>query len=230
MKRILMGIALISLIAMTACNNKKNTKAPAAGEQAVEFIRLNVPLVVESAKVEAAAALAGNLVAASQSDAGMIEYDLFKSETRPGWMLIYETWKDQPSLDAHSAAPHFTSLVPQIQSQGKMTIEQFLQVENPDKAGKGIRINCHFTAKDEAARAEVIAKAKELVAATLANDAGVIEYDILTSTTRPLELMIYETWKDQAALDAHSASDHFKRLVPALGALCSSVKAETFYR
>lgn len=228
MKRILMGIALVSLVFVASCNNKKTQQAPKAED--VEFIRLNVPLVVEPAKVDAAVALASELVAASQSDAGMIEYDLFRSETRPDWLLIYETWKDQPSLDVHSAAPHFTSLVPQIQTQGQMTIEQFLQVANPDKAGKSLRINCHFVAKDEAAREQIIAKAKELVAATLANDAGVIEYDILTSTTRPLELMIYETWKDQAALDAHSASDHFKRLVPELGALCSSVKAETFYR
>ena len=229
MKKVLMGIALVSLIAMTACNNKKNTKAPAAENQPVEFIRLNVPLTVAPEKVEASAALATELVAASQKDAGMIEYDLFCSETRPGWMLIYETWKDQASLDVHSAAPHFTTLVPQIQAQGNMAIEQFLQVANPAKDGKRIRINCHFTAKDEAARAEIIAQAKELVAATLASDAGVIEYDILSSATRPLELMIYETWKDQAALDAHSAADHFKRLVPALGALSAKVDVQTFY-
>jgi len=230
MKRVLMGLALLSMIVMSGCSNKKSRQAEEIAEEpAVGFIRLNVPLVVEPAKAEATAALAEKLVAASQKDVGMMEYDLFRSETRAGWMLIYETWRDQPSLDEHSAAPHFTTIVPQLQASGEMGIEQFYEYPVSNTDGMKLRINCHFTAKDEAARAQVIALAKELVGETRAKDAGCIEYDILSSATRPLELMVYETWKDQAALDAHSAAAHFKKLVPAIGALCEKVNAETFY-
>ena len=43
-------------------------------------------------------------------------------------MLIYETWKDQASLDAHSASAHFTRLVPEIQGLAAgMSIETFLK-------------------------------------------------------------------------------------------------------
>ena len=38
-------------------------------------------------------------------------------------------------------------------------------------------------------------------------------YDTFVSATRPEVLMICETWRDQAALDAHSASAEFKRYV-----------------
>ncbi len=67
-------------------------------------------------------------MAASLKDAGVVEYDILSSVTRPNELMIYETWKDQPSLDAHSASAHFTRLVPEIQSlSANMSIEQFLK-------------------------------------------------------------------------------------------------------
>ena len=233
MKKIFMGVALMSVAFMTACSNKGNQQeaAPAA-EPAAEpvaeapaFIRLNAPLVVTADKAASAIDLARQLIPVSLKDAGAMEYDMFQSETRPGWMLIYETWKDQASLDAHSATPHFTTIVPQMQALGELSIDAL----TPEAKGTTIRINCHVQAKDEASKAQIIAKAKELVAASL-KDSGVIEYDILSSVTRPMELMIYETWKDQPSLDAHSASAHFTRLVPEIQGLAAGMSIETFLK
>ena len=154
-----------------------------------------------------------------------MEYDMYQSETRPGHLVIYETWKDQASLDAHSATSHFTTIVPQMQALGELSIDAL----TPEAQGTTIRINCHVVAKDEASKVQIIAKAKELVAASL-NDAGVIEYDILSSVTRPNQLMIYETWKDQPSLDAHSASAHFTRLVPEIQALAADMSIEQFLK
>jgi len=76
-----------------------------------------------------------------------------------------------------------------------------------------IRINCSIIAEDEERRRAVIAAATELVELSL-HDEGCIAYDLYGSLTSTDRLMIVETWKDEACLARHMASDHFKRLVP----------------
>lgn len=88
-----------------------------------------------------------------------------------------------------------------------------------------IRLNC-FIQVEDCKREEVLALAKELVAASL-NDNGCIAYDIFESATRKDVMMICETWKDEASLDAHSNSSHFTTLVPKIESL-AAMKLEKF--
>lgn len=88
-----------------------------------------------------------------------------------------------------------------------------------------IRLNV-FVQVDEANRASVVETAKQLVAASL-QDAGCVAYDLFESATRPDVLMICETWTDEAALAAHSASTHFTTLVPQIEKL-AKLKLEKF--
>jgi (4S)-4-hydroxy-5-phosphonooxypentane-2,3-dione isomerase len=44
-------------------------------------------------------------------------------------------------------------------------------------------------------------------------EAGVITFDVVRGRDNPALFALYEEYRDQAALDAHSASDHFQRLV-----------------
>ena len=88
-----------------------------------------------------------------------------------------------------------------------------------------IRLNC-FIQVEESKREQVLALAKELVAASL-NDEGCIAYDIFESSTRRDVMMICETWKDAASLDAHSKSAYFTTLVPQIESL-GSLKLEQF--
>lgn len=39
--------------------------------------------------------------------------------------MIYETWRDEASLKAHMASPHFQRLVPEIEKVATLTLEQF---------------------------------------------------------------------------------------------------------
>jgi quinol monooxygenase YgiN len=71
-----------------------------------------------------------------------------------------------------------------------------------------LRLNC-FIQVGADKRAEVLEAAKRLTAASLKQE-GCVAYDVFESATRPDVLMICETWRDQAALDAHSASEVFK--------------------
>lgn len=76
-----------------------------------------------------------------------------------------------------------------------------------------IRLNCGLIAETDENRKKAIALATELVELSL-NDDGCIDYDLLGFLTNTDRLVIYETWQDEASLNAHMASDHFRRLVP----------------
>lgn len=88
-----------------------------------------------------------------------------------------------------------------------------------------IRLNV-FIRTAESDRDELVRTAKELVAASLA-DEGCIAYDLYESATRPDVLMICETWRDAAALAAHEQAPHFTTLVPRIQRL-GEMKAEKF--
>lgn len=89
------------------------------------MIRLNVFIQVKDENREAVVSAAKELVAASLKDNGCVAYDLFESATRKDVLMICETWKDEASLDAHSASAHFTTLVPKIESLAAMKLEKF---------------------------------------------------------------------------------------------------------
>lgn len=89
-----------------------------------------------------------------------------------------------------------------------------------------LRLNCFIEVSSAENRGEVLAAAKRLTEASLKQD-GCIAYDIFESATRPEVMLICETWRDQSALDAHSASDVFVREVGTMSSL-ASMKLETF--
>lgn len=88
-----------------------------------------------------------------------------------------------------------------------------------------LRLNCFIRTSAEN-RTEVLEAAKRLTAASLKQE-GCIAYDIFESATRPDVMMICETWADQNALNAHSASEVFAVEVSKMEAL-GSLKLETF--
>ena len=88
-----------------------------------------------------------------------------------------------------------------------------------------IRLNV-FIRTTESNREELIATARELVAASL-KDEGCVAYDLFESSTRRDVLMICETWSDAQALAAHEQAAHFTTLVPRIQQL-GEMKIEKF--
>lgn len=224
MKKLLFSMALL-LVAAASCNQKAPTRnADAEGIDSDSVIRLNCMIEVMPANRDTVIALSKELVDSSLNDEGNLSYDLYQSETRPTVLMIFETWKDGASLAAHSASAHFTRLVPAIQNLSNMTVQTF-KSEVAEEKDSTLRLNCPIVVKPEN-RAETIEKSKELVAASL-KDAGNLAYDIFSSTTDSTKLLIFESWQGQSALDKHSASAHFTRLVPEIQNL-ATMTVETF--
>jgi len=89
------------------------------------MIRLNVFIRTTDADRAEVVRIAKELVAASLCDDGCVAYDLFESSTRDNVMMICETWRDEASLEKHSASAHFTALVPKLESLSEMKLERF---------------------------------------------------------------------------------------------------------
>ncbi len=83
-----------------------------------------------------------------------------------------------------------------------------------------VRLNVSFIVEEEEKRKKVIEKAIELVSFSL-RDKGCISYDLYGSLTNSDRLMIIETWNSKEDLQAHSETEHFKRLVPELKSLAT---------
>lgn len=79
-------------------------------------------------------------------------------------------------------------------------------------------ISVLFTAKPgkaDALRAVLLAHASDL----LDNEPGCRQFDVAADPADPTRVFIYEVYDDPAAMDAHRASEHFKRNSPRIAEL-----------
>ena len=90
------------------------------------MIRLNCFYQAKEGKLNEALAAAKALTAASLKQDGCIAYDVFESATRPGILLICETWRDEQALAAHSASEPFVKYVGVMNGAGTIKIEKFV--------------------------------------------------------------------------------------------------------
>lgn len=89
------------------------------------MIRLNCFYQVKEGRAAEALEAAKVLTAASLEQNGCIAYDVFQSATRPGILLICETWQDEKVLADHMASAPFLKQVAVLNDAGTMKIEKF---------------------------------------------------------------------------------------------------------
>lgn len=90
-----------------------------------------------------------------------------------------------------------------------------------------IRVIATFDIKPDSIE-KAIELAKELVVETRKEE-DCAQYDLIQSVTEANQLVILEGWETQEALDVHSASAHFTKLVPLLADLSVSPPIVTNY-
>lgn len=82
-----------------------------------------------------------------------------------------------------------------------------------------IRIVATFRVRPDAVE-EFRALAVDLVEGSRAED-GNLTYDLCVSRDDTASFVMLETWRDDAAIEAHNASAHFTALVPRMVDLCA---------
>lgn len=90
------------------------------------MIRLNCFFQAKEERLAEALEAAKALTAASLEQEGCIAYDVFESATRPGILLICETWQDDKTLADHMASEPFVKYAAVLDDTGTLKIEKFL--------------------------------------------------------------------------------------------------------
>jgi quinol monooxygenase YgiN len=90
-----------------------------------------------------------------------------------------------------------------------------------------ISLIVNVTAKDGQGAA-LEAAFRELAARVKANEPGCLTYELIRDREAPGAYTIVEFYRDDAALEAHRNSAHFKALSPALGATFAGAARKLF--
>ncbi len=77
--------------------------------------------------------------------------------------------------------------------------------------------------------AEFEAVAKEMMAAVRANEPGNKAYSFCKSRTEETTYVVLELYADQAALEAHGKSDHFRTIGPKMGPFMAGRPEVAYY-
>jgi len=63
---------------------------------------------------------------------------------------------------------------------------------------------------------------------SLQTEPGCRQFDVLTDTSKPAQVFLYELYTDRAAFDAHLASTHFKTFDAAITQMISAKDVQTW--
>jgi quinol monooxygenase YgiN len=168
-----------------------------------------VETAAASAK-EASAALRAFHDATIKQDGGT-GVEAFEQVGRPGHWVIVETWRDQKAFDARDASVQQRL----IDSTKTIRVSGFDQrpyktiAVAPARGGNGnaVSVISHVDVAPNPAVAPMLAR----LAQASRQEPGNLRFDVLQHTMRANHFTVIETWRDQAALDAHLTAAHTKQ-------------------
>jgi len=181
------------------------TPPPDATFYAVSYVE-----TAASAAKDAAAALRAFHDATVKQD-GCTGVEAFEQVGRAGHWVIVETWRDQKAFDARDASVQQRL----IDSTKAIRVSGFDQrpyktiAVAPARAGNGnaVSVISHVDVAPNPAVAPMLAK----LAQASRQEPGNLRFDVLQHTMRANHFTVIETWRDQAALDAHVTAAHTKQ-------------------
>jgi quinol monooxygenase YgiN len=196
------GLLTALFLTATLC---AQTPAPDATFYAVSYVE-----TAGSAAKDATAALRSFHDATVKQD-GCASVEAFEQAGRPGHWVIVETWRDQKAFDARDASVQQRL----IDSTKAIRVSGFDQrpyktiAVAPARAGNGnaVSVISHVDVAPNPAVAPMLAK----LAQASRQEPGNLRFDVLQHTMRANHFTVIETWRDQAALDAHVTAAHTKQ-------------------
>jgi quinol monooxygenase YgiN len=180
---------------------------------------------VAPAAKDQAAALLRPLAEASRKDAGNLVFQILQRTAPAHQFVIVATWKDQQSLDAHSAAAHSKQFRSQVDPlliapiDDRLCIPTFVAAQKPGDSS--VYVVTHVDVPG--AVRDKIMPALQALAEHSRKEAGNLRFDVSYQKNRTNHFTVMENWKDQAANDTHELAPHTREfrgvLTPITGAL-----------
>jgi quinol monooxygenase YgiN len=142
---------------------------------------------------------------------GCIRVDLFEQIGRPGHWVVIESWRDQKAFDARDSGPkaRLTEALASIRVSGydERPYKTVSTAPPREAGGAAVSVVSHVDVAPNPAVAPMLARLAEAGR----QEAGNLRFDVLQHMMRANHFTVLETWRDQAALDAHVAAASTKR-------------------
>ena len=186
--------------------------APALRAQTPDTAFYAVSYVETAASSErtAAAALRAYRDATARQN-GCSGVDTFEQIGRPGHWVLIETWRDQKAFDTRDAAVQqrlLDAIAPlRVSGFDQRPYKAIAVAPARTGAPKAVSVVSHVDVAPNPAVAPMLAR----LAADSRKEPGNLRFDVLQHTMRGNHFTVIETWRDQAALDAHVAAPHTKK-------------------
>jgi autoinducer 2-degrading protein len=229
---------LLPLAVVLACGRPAAAQGPAAPQAPTDALFHAVAYVdVAPAQRSAMAAAARQYRDARRGDDGVVRIDVFEQIGWPGHFAIVETWRDQQALESHAAAPHvktFQDATAAIRVSGyDQRPYKTLSVGpgGPSSGAEAVHIVAHVDAAPSAqgGKADAVTLLRRLAEASR-KEPGNLRFDVLQHAMRGNHFTVVESWRDQGALDAHTAAAHTKQYRDQLQPISGSPLDERLYK
>ena len=223
MRQTLLALALAWSVLPAA-----SAQAPAAADQpyhAVAYVE-----TASSSATTATRALTAYRDATLRLD-GAVRVDAFEQVGRPGHWVVLETWRDQKAFDARDAGPRMRlsdALAPIRISGYDERPYKTLSVAPSKDAGNAAAVS--VIAHVDVAPNPAVPPMLTRLAEASRQEPGNLRFDVLQHMMRANHFTVVETWRDQAALDAHAAAAHTKRYRDELQPLTGSPLDERVFK
>lgn len=182
-----------------------------------------------SASAAAARSLAAYRDATLRLD-GAVRVDAFEQIGRPGHWVVLETWRDQKAFEARDAAPRtrLTEALAPIRISGydERPYKSLSVGPTRDAGGGAVSVVAHVDVAPNPAVAPMLTRLAE----ASRQEPGNLRFDVLQHLMRANHFTVVETWRDQAALDAHTSAAHTKRYRDELQPLTGSPLDERVFK
>jgi quinol monooxygenase YgiN len=188
--------------------------AQAVADPAGDLARYNVGYV------EIAPASRRSFVAAleryrggSQMEPGFGSLEVFEQTGRPGHFVIVETWKDQPSVDAHARSASVTAFREALQPIRVSGFDErpykTLSVATRQSAPRrgAVHVVTHVDVGNPGDAATLLRR----VAEASRSEPGCVRFDVLQHTMRANHFTVIETWASPRDHEAHVLAPHTKQ-------------------
>jgi quinol monooxygenase YgiN len=152
---------------------------------------------------------------ASARETGFVKAQLLEQSDRPGRFVILETWKDQPSFDAHQGSGATTQFRSALDPVRLSTYDQrpYKTLTVGSSAGGVPRDSVVVVAHVDiggGTSLDVPAAFRRFADATR-KERGSLRFEVLQHVMRANHFTVVEVWESARALDAHAAAPHTKQ-------------------
>ena len=143
---------------------------------------------------------------------GCSAVDAFEQIGRPGHWVLVESWRDQKAFDARDPAAQrrLLDVIKDVRVSGFDQRPYKTVAVAPARAAgtaSAVSVVSHVDVAPNPAVAPMLAR----LAADSRQEPGNLRFDVLQHTMRGNHFTVIETWRDQAALDAHVMAAHTRK-------------------